>query len=44
MRNRPFEIRPIGGALGAELHGIDLSAELSDETIARSARRCWITW
>ena len=33
MRNDVFEIRPIAGAIGAELLGIDLSAELPAETI-----------
>jgi taurine dioxygenase len=33
MRNVPFEVTPIAGALGAELHGIDLADDLSAETI-----------
>jgi taurine dioxygenase len=38
MRDIPFEIKPIGGALGAELRGIDLSAELPDTTVAAIRR------
>lgn len=34
MRNAPFQVQPISSALGAELHGIDLGAELSDATVA----------
>ncbi len=33
MRNSGFEIKPIAGAIGAELLGIDLGADLSEETV-----------
>jgi len=34
MQSNSFEIRPIAGALGAEIAGIDLSQELDEGTIA----------
>jgi taurine dioxygenase len=37
----PFEIRPIAGALGAEIAGIDLSEELDSDTIA-AIRAAWL--
>jgi taurine dioxygenase len=33
MRNSVFEVRLIAGALGAEVHGVDL-AEINDEDFA----------
>ncbi|TWT10824.1 TauD/TfdA family dioxygenase [Reyranella sp. CPCC 100927] len=36
-----LDVRPIAGALGAELHGIDLSQDLDDDMIAE-VRQAWL--
>jgi taurine dioxygenase len=41
MTRNDLEIRRIAGALGAELHGVDLSDALSDATVA-AIRRAWL--
>jgi taurine dioxygenase len=41
MRQNTIEVRPIAGALGAEIAGIDLAHDLSDETVAE-IRRAWL--
>ena len=41
MAEHPFEIRPIAGALGAEIAGIDLSEDIADGAIA-AIRRTWL--
>lgn len=33
MRNAPIDIQPIAGALGAEIHGVDVAQDLDDATI-----------
>jgi len=38
---RTIEVAPIAGALGAEIHGVDLAAALSDATVAE-IRRAWL--
>jgi taurine dioxygenase len=39
-RNSP-EIRPLAGAIGAEILGVDLAGEVNDDTIA-AIRRAWL--
>ena len=34
LKTGPLKIRRVAGALGAEITGVDLSQDLSDETIA----------
>jgi len=41
MIRKPLEIRPIAGALGAEIGGVDLTKELDGETIS-AIRRTWL--
>jgi taurine dioxygenase len=41
MRRNTIEVRPIAGALGAEIVGVDLAHDLSDETVAE-IRRAWL--
>jgi alpha-ketoglutarate-dependent taurine dioxygenase len=41
MADRSLQIRPITGALGAEIAEIDLSADLDDGTVA-ATRRAWL--
>ena len=41
MAQVAIEVRPIAGAIGAEIHGADLGSELDDETIA-AIRSAWL--
>jgi taurine dioxygenase len=41
MIRNPLEIRPIAGALGAEIGGLDLTEEPAGETIS-AIRRAWL--
>jgi len=41
MRGNSIEVRPIAGAIGAELSGVDLSAPLDDDAVAL-IRRAWL--
>ncbi len=41
MRNEPFEVRKLAGNIGAEILGIDLSQDLSADTVA-ALRKIWL--
>jgi taurine dioxygenase len=42
MAKTAIEVRPIAGAIGAEIHGVDLGSELSEHTVAE-IRRAWLS-
>jgi taurine dioxygenase len=41
MAKSKIEVRPIAGAIGAEIWGVDLAKELDDDTVA-DIRRAWL--
>jgi taurine dioxygenase len=41
MRRNSLEIRPLAGAIGAEIFGVDLSGDLDDDLVA-ALRRTWL--
>ena len=41
MRRRNIEVRPLSGAIGAEIHGLDLARDLEPDTVAE-VRRIWL--
>ena len=40
MRRSQIEVRPIAGAIGAEIHNVDVSKDLDEGTIPTSAGLC----
>ena len=42
MAKSAIEIRPIAGAIGAEISGVDLGKELDEQTVA-AIRKAWLT-
>ena len=41
MQYQTIQVKPLGGSLGAEIAGVDLTQPLTDETIAE-IRRAWL--
>ena len=41
MAKAAIEVRPIAGAIGAEIHGVDLARALDDATVA-AIRKAWL--
>jgi alpha-ketoglutarate-dependent taurine dioxygenase len=41
MAQATLKVRPIAGAIGAEIHGVDLASALSEDTVA-AIRRAWL--